>query len=375
MKNKKVIKSIKIKKRTVFLSILFVFVLFYGIIRSKNYEIEYTLNDIRVVEKYNKKEHIYEFSLFKGETEFYFAFPHGYVHKKKLLNSIDIKEKEDILCLLPESEQLSVYPQCLQNDTFISYHLVEDKNIIDDTYQKEIMYEEKTFNNINIYALNDKKYYIWNYEGFYVISNKEEKEIKLFKEDIYNIPLTIKVGSYLLMADYDEKYAFQKFYVINTKNDKVRELNLEKEIAFNSYFLGTTDKKAYLVDKKNKNEYEIYPKRLLSESIVNNNQGRILNNDKWEPISLNDLVNKENSFTYKKLTQYLLEENVLYKMQGDVKTKLSNKTVKEIVYSTEDTVYYLEGDTLYYYNDSDGEVWVISNFEWNFNYKNMIFIF
>ncbi len=50
-------------------------------------------------------------------------------------------------------------------------------------------------------------------------------------------------------------------------------------------------------------------------------------------------------------------------------------SVKEIVYSTEDTVYYLEGDTLYYYNDSDGEVLVISNFEWNFNYKNMIFIF
>lgn len=263
----------------------------------------------------------------------------------------------------------------MQNNEYISYHLIEDEDLIPSSYKKEITYEEKTYKNMTLYSLNDKKYYIWNYDGFDVLSNKEQKEIPLFKEDIYNIPLAVQTKEYIVIADYDSKYNFQKFYVLNSKNDKVKEIALEKEISFESYFLGTHSNKVYLVDKKNKKEYEIYPKRLSIANITKNNQGRIFNGNEWEKINMNVLTSNESSFTNKNNTTYELKEETLYQVQGNYKTKISNYTVKEIVYSDQDAVYYLVEDKLYSYNTSDGEILVIRNFEWNFNYKNMIYIF
>lgn len=364
----------KIKKKNVFLFLLLFFILFYGFFRSKSYEVEYTLNDVSIKESFDKKEKLYTFYFQTKEKEFFVQIPHKYIHKKELVQKIEVKEKENTLCILPTSSKLDIEPLCMQNEEYISFHLIEDEEIIPKSLKKEINYEEKTYKNMTLYALNNKKYYIWNYEGFDIITNKEQKEIKLFKEDIYNIPLTIQVEKNIVIADYDSKYAFQKFYVIDTKKDKVRELVLEKEISYDSYFLGTSSKRAYLVDKKNKIEYEIYPKRLLIESITNNNQGRILKEDVWEPINMNVLASNETYFTHKEITTFKIENNQLYKVQGDYKTRISNHNVKEIVSTNEDTVYYLVDEKLYYYNDSDGEVLVLRNFEWNFNYKNMIYI-
>lgn len=368
-------KIVSFKNKKIFFGILFLITLFCIIFHSKNYEMEYTINDVRIIEKFNQKEKIYEFLFQAKDKEFFVAFNHKYIHSKKLIKQIEVKEKENIICLFPKSEKMDFQPLCMQDNELISYYLVDDEELVDSRFKKEILYEEKTYNNINLYYLNNKKYYIWNYEGFYVISNKETKEIKLFQDDIYRIPLTIQVNDNLLIADYDSKYEFNKFYVINSKKDKVRELNLENVISFDSYFLGTTKKKVYLIDKKNKREYEIYPKRLLIENITNNNQGRILNEEVWEPISMTSLVNNENKFTYKELTKFKIENNILYKVQGNYQTKLSNQSVKDIIYYDKDTVYYLVDEKLYYYSDNDGEVLVMSSFEWNFNYKNMIYVF
>lgn len=364
----------KIKKKNVFLFLLLLFILLYGIFRSKSYEVEYTLNEVQIKESFNKKEKFYTFQFQVNDKEFFVLLPHKYIHKQKLVHEIEIKEKENTLCIFPTSSKLDFYPLCIQNGEYISYHLIEDEEIIPSTYKKEIAYEEKTYKDMTLYALNNKKYYIWNYEGFDIITNKEQKEIKLFKEDIYNIPLTLQVENNILIADYDSKYAFQKFYVIDTKKDKLRELALEKEISYDTYFLGTSSKKAYLVDKKNKVEYEIYPKRLLIQNITNNNQGRILKEGEWEPINMNILANNETHFTYKENTTFKIEDNHLYKVQGEYKTRISNSNVKEIVSINEDTVYYVVDEKLYYYNDWDGEVLAIRKFEWNFNYKNMIYI-
>ena len=221
----------------------------------------------------------------------------------------------------------------------------------------------------------DQKYYLWNYTGFYVITKDSTKEIKIFNNDYYNIPLTAMVGNYLVIANYDEKYNFSKFYVIDTIKDKVRELKLEEEISYNSYFLGTYANQLYLMDRKNRVEYEINPKKLKIDSVTKQEQGIILNEDEWETVGMQSLVSNEKKFTHKLLTSYKIENGILYKVQENYKTKISNQNVKEIVLYNENFVYYLVEDNLYAYNDKDGEKLVINNFEWNFNYQNMIYIF
>lgn len=369
------VKFKKIKKRKLILFVFILIVLFYGIFRSKSYEIEYSLGEVTVLEKFQKEKKSYDFIFKVKEKEFFVSLEQSYIYSKKLIQNVDVKEKGDTLCIVPKGKKLDLYPLCIQNNEYVSFHLIEVDEIIDSSLRKEITYKQKDFKNMSIYSLNNKKYFIWNYEGFTVLSGDSQKEIKLFNEDIYNIPLAIKTGNYLIIADYNAKYVFSKFYVINTKNNKVRELDVDKEISFDSYFLGTTDKKVYLVDKKNKKEYEIDPKRLKFHDITKKNQGRIFNNGEWEVIGMNALVNNDVHFQYKFNTTYELLDGILFKVQGDYKTKISNQSVKEIIYVNESIVYYLIEDKLYYYTDSDGEVLVMRNFEWNFNYKNMIYVF
>lgn len=369
------VKFKKIKNKRFYVILLVVFVLLYGIFHSKDYEVSYTVNDVHILEKFSKKEKTYTFLFQTKEKEFSIVLSHKYIYTKKLIKEIDVKEKNNSLCLIPKGSKFDFYPLCMQNDELISYHLVSDEELVPSSYKKEISYEEKSYKNMKLYFLNNKKYYIWNYDGFDVISDNVQQGIKLFKEDVYNIPLTIKVNNNLVIADYDSKYTFTKFYVLNSKNDKVKELSLKNEISFDSYYLGIVGNNAYLIDKKNKKEYEINSKRLLIENITKNNQGRILNYGTWEQISIGNLVNNETQFTYKEITQFKIENNTLYKVEANYQTRISDYNVKDIVYHENDTVYYLVDDKLYYYNNYDGEVLVLTNFEWNFNYKNMIYIF
>lgn len=364
----------KIKKRKL-LFIFLLLLLFYVFFHSKNYEKEYFIGDTKVIEKFNKKESVYEFYFYTKEKEFFAAFSHKYFLSKKLVKEVEIKEKDNNFCIIPKSNKINFYPLCLQNDRLISYHLINNEELDFSSFKKEIEFRENSFNSITMYNLNNKKYYIWNYDGFLILSDKEQKKVKLFQEDVYNIPLTIKVGNKLLIANYDSKYEFNTLYILDSKKDKAREMNLGKMISFDSYFLGATNKKAYLVDKKNKKEYEIDPKKLKLKSIVADNQGKIIKNSLWESISINSLVNNEDKFTYQRITNFKIENDILYKVENGYQTKLSEKKVKDIIYQDQNTIYYLVEDKLYYYNDDSGEILALSNFEWNFNYKNLIYIF
>ena len=37
-------------------------------------------------------------------------------------------------------------------------------------------------------------------------------------------------------------------------------------------------------------------------------------------------------------------------------------------------IYYISDDKLYVYSSFDGDKLLVENFEWNFNYKNIVFI-
>lgn len=382
MQNHHKIKKNKIKqkrRRIAFCILLILLVtLLYFFIRPKNYEKNYIRNDFEILEKYDKERKIYSFEITKNNNTWHFVVEDKYQQKKKLIKEVEIIEEKDTTCIIPKSEKLTTAPQCLEENLLIDYHLIKEeiKEKIDSSYFEEKEKINDTYEKIDIKYLNDKTFYIWNYKGFYQINKKNKENIKLFDKDIYNINNVVQINDYLLIPDYKESYYFNQFYLLNLKNGSLKTWELKESLYFDGYYLGSYKDSLFYVDKKMKIEWEILPKKKKIRKVgTENKEGKILEEGEWEKISLNKL--SSNTYTFKKKEIYHYEiDNGLYVsyLDCDAKKKISNQNVKEIVKKEKDSVYYLADDSLYYYSENTGEILMMSYFEWNFNYKNMIFI-
>lgn len=368
-------KKFKSNKIRLFLVLFFIILILYVIIKPKNYEKIYKIDGVTITESFNKQTKFYTFKIEVDNQQFITKINHKYIHSKKLIKNISVNTKDNTTCLILKSDKLNTYPICKQNDEYLSYYLLENKNLIPEEYFQNKISESTTYNNLTIYNLNNHKYLVWNYNSFYIVDNNKVQEINLFNEDVYSIPLASQTKNYFLIPNYEEKYNFNKIYIVDINTAKVRELNLKNSISYESYILGEHNKRIYLVDKKNQKEYEIYPKRLLIDNIINKNSGKFLENGEWKSISLNKLITQENSFTNIKEIDFILEDNKLYEVLDEQKTLVSNDSVKKIITIINNTVYYLKDDKLYSFNEYQGEVLIMQNFEWNFNFDNMIFIY
>ena len=163
-----------------------------------------------------------------------------------------------------------------------------------------------------------------------------------------------------MIADYEEKYNFSRVYVINLKNDKYDTWKLDYDISFDSYVLGVNDKSVYIMDQKNKIEYELVPEKKKMRIVASNNKKGIIYVDgKEEKISLDVLSSSRKNFTSYTNYHYSLKNNKLYLtyMDHDNKMRVSDHNVTSIISTHNDIVYYLVDDTLYSYSPSDGETY------------------
>ena len=336
----------------------------------RNYEKEYEIKKVKITEIYNKEKEFYYFNFNYQGKDFEYSVKTGYITKRNLISNIKIIEEDENLCLVPQSEYIDTYPLCVNSSgEYISYDLVD---LDFDDYKKKHELTEATFKDININYLNEKNFLIWNYKGFIFINKDQKKEINILNKDCYNLDLVAQVNNYLLVPDYDSNHTFNKIYVIDFKKGNVREWELDTEIYFDSYIVGTNKKSVYLFDYKNEIEYELRPDKLKMRKV----RFKALINDEWQNISLGDF-NKKVVFSEKEVFNFEVVNNQLYLryLEGDTKILLSQQEVKEIVYNDNDTVYYLVDDKLYMYNNYHGEVLLIEYFEWNFNYNNMIYVY
>lgn len=363
------------KKKIFFLFLVILIVVLIIIGKNKNYEITYQIDNATITEKYNQEKHIYQFVIISHEKEFATQFLRKKVRGKKLITKIEVKEDENSLCIIPNGKKFDYYPLCYQKDQLISYQQIDNKELLNQKYFRDISPTKSEYNQVQINYLNNKTYYIWNYKGFFKINNENKESISIFSKDTYTIPLSYKTNDSIILANYDDNYNFDTFYLLQVKNNKVKKITNNKELSFDSYFLGSYKNKVYFVDKKNKKEYEINTKKLSINDITHNNKGKIWTENDWEKISMNKLSSTEYSFSKDYVYNYQIIDNQLYLLINDYKILISHLPVKSIVEADEETVYYLVDDQLYYYNHTDGEVLIMSYFEWNFNYKNMIYIF
>ena len=301
------------------------------------------------------------------EREYPFYVPHKNLRKRKLISNISVSENENYICILPNSDKLELYPICYNNDELVWYNLEDN----------DIPYTLKTFNKVNdeynkitIHTQSDDAYLLYNYRGFTYINKDTKLSLSLFNKDIYTMPLYYQYNNYLLIPNYNEEHYFSKFYLIDMKNGKVKEIISEDKISYDTIMLGSYKNKIYFLDKKEKQEYYLNIKKEVIKKI----DYQILENNKLVTKTYNDIVNNNLDFLTKNYIDYKIIDNKLYISYLDKDILISEKNISKIVKNDNDVVYYLVGDALYRFDFYHGEVLLLSNFEWNFNSNNMIFI-
>jgi len=367
------------KKRRRLIALLSIFVLcifiFWVMFRKKDYTLEYKLEDYQIKETFNKEKDYYTFEIKQGEQVFYTVVPNSHFISKKLIYKIETLETEEETCIKIHSNKLRFSPLCQQENTQLSYHLVSEemKNLLKEN-NKEIPVTKETYNQIEINSLLYNDYYIWNYRGFYHIKEGTTETINLFEKDIYEPKLLAKVGDYLFIPDYNANYYFEKVTLLNRKTGRQETWNLKEPIYFESVVLGEKDGFLYIVDKHEKVEWKINPKKKTMEKIGTESKGGTTYQNEFIDISMTKLINQDNTFTGIFPVEYKIE-NGLWAIGNNTKILLRKESPNKIVATLEDGVFYLEKDTLYTYQEEFGEVKIMNYFEWNFNSNNVIFIF
>lgn len=362
-------KKLKILQITiVILLIIFAFFFF----KAVNYTKEYEVNNVNVKESYDKENQYYYFTFTYKDTTFDYLIESKYKQKRAFIENVSIIEEEDNFCIIPEGHTFEFIPLCKNNNKITYYKNVSDNllNKIPEDYltsQKEI---EETYKDITIYN-KDYTYLLWNYQGFYYINEDTTKEINFLKTEQYNVPSIGYTNDYLIIPNYDDEYTFDKFYRIAFQDGNLKEYKLDNEIYFDSYFPGYNKNKLYIIDNNEEVMYEWNAKNGDLEKI----KAKMLNNNEWEFVSIKTLINQNKKFTYLSNYVYELKDGLLTMNYNEKSIKTTiDQNVTSIIRIKDNLVFYLKTDTVYVFDPQKGTSRLLYNFEWNFNYENMIYI-
>ncbi len=361
----------KLKKKAFIVLLLIILIpillitLLISHLKNKSYSLEYNINDYKINENYDSNKELYYYEITYNKVEYNFIYESKYLKEKKLINDISSKEENGLLCLFIESDYIKSNPLC-SNEEGVVYYKINDEE------EKE----PKIINNYTVYDEIDN-IYLWTYKSLSYIKKDELKNIKLFKKDIYDIPLAFKINDYIILPDYEQTYSFDKIYIIDLNNNKVDTWKLKYDISFDSVILGYNDKSVFLLDKKNEIEYELVPHKQKMRIVgTSSKDGVVYINGESKKASIKELLNKNKEFQYINNYHYYVEEDGLYLkyLDSEIKTKVSNKNITSIISIDKDEIYYLVKDELYSFNLKNGEQKLIKYSDWEFNHENLIFI-
>lgn len=332
----------------------------------KNYSIMYKIKKYQVQENYVNNKELYKIFINYNDKTFPFIIDKEYTKNRKIVQDVNVKKKSESICLIIKVFKNKYY-SCYENDQLIDYNLLSYRD------NDEVINQ---YNKTKIYNYNKLKFYIWNYHGYDYISGDKNQSIKILHKDEYDNFLAYQFQNYLIIPNYDSNYYFTELFIINNSNLEISNFNLNNEISFSTVILGDYKNDIYLLDKKNKVQYKINPKKHTTKVVgLLDKDGIIYQNGKLKNVSLNKIINNNLKFSNILRYNYYLDNHKLYLKISDYKILLSNKDIKEIIKIDNEKVYYLSNSTLYVYSPQSGEIKLLENNEWNFNYKNKIFIF
>ena len=369
----------KVVKRIILLFIVILLLQLISYIFKKEHDINYELNykdqNYKIHEIY--KDNRYNFEINIDNNYFVLDTQNLYHKKKKVIDKIYYYDTEDIKCIYTPLENTNII--CLENSKLKSYYESSKhiKSFVKDL--KQLGYTNpswdikdskiKTIDQVEVYQdnISDNTYiYLYKYNGFFKITNKNLSKINTFKNDTYLNTLGVQIDKYYVIPNYDDKHDFKEIYVYNMKNDKKKTIKLKNKISTDSYINGVVDKKIYLTDKDNLIQYKIDPKKRKVEEVGNINDGGLTyQNNEFKSINMYEFrktqIKYEQNYTdiisnYQYINKvnnnyYYLNNNTFYKYNSTfgVTQVLFKSEAENIVMNNED-IYFIKDNKLYLYD-------------------------
>ena len=367
---------------------------------SKGYEINYKIDGYEVFEKYvsrtkNEKDSYY-IEVTDGTSVFSYNTYKNFNKKKEIVKNINIVESDGYKCIyIKFKDNYNSNIRCLKNNIAYNYQDIKGKSISLDNKVRELDYdinkyidtaeEVKRYDGIFVSQANLIKGHfmgLTSFKGLYLINNYSDVKYlydeQIFSKDKINQTIAIYMGKKYLVADYDQEYTFNKFYLVETTYADKTEIKYHSKISFDSYFMGAVGNKAYLLDCDNKKQYEIDINTKTVIEIGNEKLGiKYYKNGKWDKINAITAVNNKPKFimSSEEKEGYVRVDLIggnktgykyYYKKNGstyDVYRSMQNKENLLYLFSTSyidnivyynDYVYYQDGEYIKCYQDDIG---------------------
>ena len=385
------------RRTLILLLILFVFYLLIQMIFNyvgPGHDIDYKVSGYNVHEiltQHHKEDSDnYYFEITKDDTIFTYQID-NFRQGSKLVKKIKYFKNVNYECMIPILRVKEDYVNvvCKKDGIYYNYSDIKGNDPEVDQFASEY---DNTYKNKNTVLKDNGSLFVYDnlvddqylvledYKGIYIINpSNVYRRVILFKKELYKKPIAALVGDYYIVADYDEKYDFHKFYLVDVKTGMKDTLISNSAISFNSYVEGVIDNSLYIFDKDNQKQYKIDVKDETVTEIGNAKTGiQIYQDGEFKDANVYEASEKEilfDSYTSKVVDDktYAKVDLVGSKTAGyyylydlvdgeyDVyRTSVRNPKIKTYLFRTANInhiayvgnyIYYLKGDKIYAYNN------------------------
>lgn len=388
---------------------------------GKGHEIKYIINvnhEFKITEKYvrntKNEKNGYLLKIDTGKNIFSYQVLDN-LKDKQIVKKIKYYKDDNMECILPifHNNKTIFDVTCNINGVQYYYHNMDKKpdgliKFVESLdYDKDKFIDKKTKKQENdLYTIYEdnvvKNHYVLltNYLGIMSINDRNARFVlnkQIFENDQYARPISAFMKNYYVVADYEQGYEFDKFYVFNFKNNSLKELKTKYKISFDAYVEGVVDEKIYIFDPDNKVQYEINPKSLEINEIGDISSNiKYYENNTWTKISASDAINDK--LLFKVSNRVVNNENVIdhlgnkltgyiytYEKKGNsyslylsniftpnIKTYLFDIVDIDSVIYIDDYIYFKDGEKIKYYSEKTGLRTLITSEELIFN-KNIMY--
>ncbi len=385
---------------------------------GKGHNITYSLktNDVffTVDERFinNTKDEInsYLFNVKFNDKNIFFQTYDFFSNSERIIQKIKYFEDENFQCILPifAKDKNVTDIMCLENNVINYYynligkskkldafanelkdykvgaHYLKD-NLIEAIIEPIIIYENNMLEN-HFLAFTD-------YKGISTLNKvnfRKKHHIELFSNDVYKRDVEGFYDNYYVVPNYNQKHDYNGIYIINIVDNKETFIKSNQKISFDSYIQGIIKNKLYLVDIRNKKQYQIDINKGIILEVGNIETGAY--NENLERVSINEVVNIKNYFNNDVLTSsdkefYRIDKTNFLKTgytyfyknknnlievyrspnDSDLKTYLFSASHIDDLKYVKDYIYFREGSFIKYYHDSLGLRTLMKYEELNFN--------
>ena len=393
--------------------------MFFG----KGYEKEYIVTEenleFKVSEKYirntKNEKNAYLLKIDTGNNIFSYQILDN-LNDKEIVKKIKYYKDDDMECILPmfynnktifdvtcNIEGIQQYYHNIENrssslEKFVNSLVDYEKNNFIDNKSKKIENNLYTVYENNIV----KNHYVLltNYQGIMTINERNVNYVlnkQIFESDQYSRPISVFTDNYYVVADYDQNYEFNKFYVFDFKHNSLKELKTRHNISFDSYIQGVIGDIIYIFDIDNKVQYEIDPKNLeIVETGDIKTDIKYYNNGTWTRVSVSNALGKKLLFINgnREVTDKFIIDNLGSNLTGyiytyekvddkykvylgnaftpEIKTYLFDISDIDSIIYVDNYIYFKDGNTIKYYSEKTGVRSLITSEELIFN-KNIMY--